>query len=250
MITDDCKNILIADDAAFFRDKLSVILVEVGHIVHFATNGAEVIEDLKIAQRSTDLLILDLQMPEIDGFGVIEWMYENDVLDKVPVLIITGAYDSKEVFKKLSPFNVTEIMTKAFTPEQVVYRVNKILFGGKEDIRREERIPVSIPTDFILDADGNTQTGFILNITGNGLFLHSRASLQKESLLKMKFSLPGADNHLIEAVGIVMWSSAAFETSGLFQGSGVIFTTIAEEDQVRIREFVKKEREKTIMRED
>lgn len=248
MITNECKNILLADDAAFFRNKLSAILVEVGHMVRFAVNGAEVIEDLKVSYRSTDLLILDLQMPEVDGFGVIEWMHENDLLDKVPVLIITGAYDHKEIFKKLSPFNVTEVMTKAFTPEQVVYRVNKLLFGGKEDIRREERIPVSIPADFMTNDNNKAQTGFILNVTGDGLFLHSRETLQRDSLLKIKFLLPGSES-LIEVVGLVQWSSSAMETSGLFQGSGILFTTISEKDQERIREFVKVERERIFLKE-
>ncbi|VAV82328.1 hypothetical protein MNBD_DELTA01-41 [hydrothermal vent metagenome] len=249
MITKDRKNILLADDTAFFRNKLSAILREVGHEVRFAANGAEAIEDLKASPGNTDLLILDLQMPEVDGFGVVEWMFKNDLLDKVPVLIVTGAYGNKEVLKKLSSFEITDVMTKAFTPEQVVCRVNKILFEAKTDIRKEERLPVSIPVDFVQDAAGNTQTGFILNITARGLFLHSRMKLEQDSILKMRFSLPGVVN-LIEAVGVVRWGSGAANTSGLFQGNGVIFTEITEDDQELIRGFVKKEQAKGISKED
>ncbi|VAW36140.1 hypothetical protein MNBD_DELTA02-1092 [hydrothermal vent metagenome] len=243
MITKDRKDILLADDAAFFRNKLSAILAEVGHRVRSAANGAEAIEALDDPSCRTDLLILDLQMPEVDGFGVIEWMYENDLLDKVPVLIVTGVYENKEVLKKLSSFEITDVMTKAFTPEQVVCQVNKILFEAKTDIRKEERLPVSIPVDFVQDAAGNMQTGFILNITARGLFLHSRMKLEQDSTLRMRFSLPGVVN-LIEAAGVVRWGSGAAKTSGLFQGNGVVFTEITEDDQELIRGFVNREHAK------
>lgn len=248
MITHDSKKILIADDTAFFRSKLSAILSEVGHKIRLASNGVEVIEDLKVSQGSTDLLILDLQMPEIDGFGVIEWMHNNGLLGNLPVLIISGAYDQKEIISKLSCFNITDVMTKAFTPEQVVFRVNKILFESKENIRGQERVPVSIPVDFVLGLKDNTQTGFILNINADGLFLHSRVVLGKDSSLKMKFALPDSER-LIEAVGAARWFSHDDETSGLFKGSGVVFTEISEENRELIREFVKKEKAKMSLQE-
>ncbi len=243
MITKDHKNILLADDAAFFRNKLSAILTEVGHKVRSVVNGAEVIEELKLRGGETDLLVLDLQMPEVDGFGVIEWMRDNDQLGKVPILIVTGAYENKEILKAVEPFSITEVMTKAFTPEQVVCRVNKILFESKVDMRKEERLPVSIPVDFVQGVEGSTQTGFILNITAGGIFLHSRTKLEQDSILKMRFSLPGL-LELIEATGVAKWGAGAAETSGLFQGNGVIFTEISEGDKELIKGFVKSKREK------
>ncbi len=243
MITKDHKNILLADDAAFFRNKLSAILTEVGHRVRSVVNGAEVIEELKARASETDLLVLDLQMPEIDGFGVIKWMRTNDLIGKVPVLIVTGAYDNKEVLKAVEPFSITEVMTKAFTPEQVVCRVNKILFESKVDIRNEERLPVSIPVDFVQGNEDNMQTGFILNIAAGGLFLHSRIELVQDSILKMRFSLPGVMN-LIEALGVAQWGAGAAGTSGLFQGNGIIFRKISEGDKGLIKGFVKSKKRK------
>ncbi len=70
MITKNSKNIMVADDSLFFRTKLSDILVEAGHRVRFAKDGREVISELKIDPGGVDLLMLDLQLPEIDGFGV------------------------------------------------------------------------------------------------------------------------------------------------------------------------------------
>ena len=250
MITKDHKNILLADDTAFFRNKLSAILVESGHRVRVVADGAEAIEDLKVSADTTDLLILDLQMPEVDGFGVIEWMSGQDLLKKVPVLVVTGAYENKKVLKKLSPYEVNNVMTKAFTPEQVVCRVNKILFEDKTNIRKKERLPVSIPVDFVLDAIDITQTGFILNITPDGLFLHSRTALAQDVVLKMRFSLPSVTKNIIEVVGIVQWGSSAAEPSGLFQGNGVILTDITEKDRELIQKFVNKEKTKTIIKEN
>ena len=67
MITTDSKNILLADDSVFFRTKLSAILIEAGHMVRSAGDGLEVIAELKRSAERTDILILDLQMPDIDG---------------------------------------------------------------------------------------------------------------------------------------------------------------------------------------
>src|SRR3972149_3951223 len=90
MITKDSKRILVADDSIFFRTKLSDILVEAGHKVKFAKDGRELIKEISIDAGGVDLLMLDLQMPDIDGFGVLNWLSENGLKGRFPVLVITG----------------------------------------------------------------------------------------------------------------------------------------------------------------
>ena len=101
MITPDSKNILLADDSAFFRAKLGETISEAGHTLRFATDGREVIEMIEKDPDWPDLIILDLQMPNVDGFTVVEWIKNNGLEDKLPVLIITGAYEPQEIVDKL-----------------------------------------------------------------------------------------------------------------------------------------------------
>ena len=84
MIVRTSKNILLADDSVFFRTKLSAILTEAGHRVRFASDGREVIKEIQIDSKGIDLLVLDLQMPEVDGFGVLEWINNNGFKGKFP----------------------------------------------------------------------------------------------------------------------------------------------------------------------
>ena len=112
MIVKTSKNILLADDSVFFRTKLSAILTEAGHRVRFASDGREVIKEIQIDSKGVDLLVLDLQMPEVDGFGVLEWINNNGFKGKFPVLAVTGVYDVSEIFGKLKDMGANGLMTK------------------------------------------------------------------------------------------------------------------------------------------
>lgn len=120
------KNILIADDDNFFRVRLSDILSEASHNIRFAASGHEVIEEIK--KNPIDLLTLDLQMPDIDGFGVLEWINANGYRGKFPVLVVTGTAEPGHILERLRALGATGLMTKAFKPEDTLFRINKMLF--------------------------------------------------------------------------------------------------------------------------
>lgn len=236
MITKDSKNILVADDSVFFRTKLSDILVEAGHKVRFAKDGRELISEVKIDSSSIDLLILDLQMPDIDGFGVLQWMAEQGLRGAFPVLVITGVYEPGEVMDRLRSLGASGLMTKGLTPEQIIFRVNRLLFPEKAaQGQPRTRVPVSIPVDFILG--DMTRTGFLLNISETGTFLHTKAELLTGALLRLKFSLPGSER-LLDLKAIVKWSTNDVAKKTLFGGYGLMFSSISAEDNEVIRSFV------------
>ncbi|MBI5599289.1 MAG: response regulator [Deltaproteobacteria bacterium] len=238
MITNNSRTILLADDSVFFRTKLSAILSEAGHRVRFASDGRDVIREIQIDPRGVDLLILDLQMPNIDGFGVLEWMNDNGCRDAFPVLMITGVYEPSSVVEKLKKLGARGLMSKAFSPEQVMYRVNTLLFPEKRIDRKEDRVPVSMPVDFTVGDE--TYTGFLLNVSVGGLFLHTKFELLPGAMMKLKFSLPG-NNRVINAMGTVRWSTPSSAAQSLFGGAGVMFTYIAAEDLMMVREYIERE---------
>ncbi len=122
------KQILIADDDNFFRVRLGDVLAEAGHEIRFAASGNEVIEEIKKNPAGIDLLTLDLQMPDIDGFGVLEWINANGYRGRFPVLVVSGVSEPSHVLEKLKTLGAAGLMTKSFTPEDTLTRINKLLF--------------------------------------------------------------------------------------------------------------------------
>ena len=80
--------ILVADDSEASREVLGRFLSGRGHAVDYATNGNEAI--IALTQGEFDLVLLDLVMPEKNGFEVLNWMRQSGQLSHTPVIIISG----------------------------------------------------------------------------------------------------------------------------------------------------------------
>ncbi len=238
MITENSRNILVADDSTFFRVKLSDILIDAGHRVRFATDGKEVIKEISIDPGSIDLLILDMQMPGTDGFGVLQWIKENGHSEKFPVLVVTAAYELADIVVRIKELGAAGLMTKGFTPEEILFRVNRFLFPEKANGRElaEERATLSVPADYTV-AD-EVHTGFLLNISLDGVFLHTRQELLTGTSIALRFSLPNSDK-IFDVKGIVKWSTGKQGEKTFFGGYGVMFSTIDEDEKRLIEAFIK-----------
>ncbi len=234
MITKDPRNILIADDSIFFRTRLSDILTEAGHSVRLAKEGVDVIKELE-GGSPFDLLVLDIQLSNVDGFGVIQWMKENSFSEKVPVLAVTGAHELPDVLRRLGELGVAGVISKASTPEQIVHRINMLLFQKKKGLRLESRVPVTIPVDFSIGE--RCLSGLLLNISSVGTFLHTREDIAPGTIVGLRFSLPGIEK-VFELKSVVKWSTKPQSDSGFFGGYGLVFTSISPEDQELLRSFV------------
>ncbi len=240
MITENSRNVLVADDSIFFRVKLSDVLIEAGHKVRFATNGKEVINEISTDSDGIDLLMLDMQMPGIDGFGVLRWIKESGYIGKFPVLVVTGAYELAGIMAKIKELGASGLMTKGFSPEEILFRVNRFLFPEKcsSGGRPDERAILSVPADFTVgDA---AYTGFLLNISLDGLFLHTNVELLTGTSTHLRFSLPGYAR-VFDIKGIVKWSTGKKGADSLFGGYGVMFSTLEEDEKNLIDEFIKAE---------
>jgi len=230
------KRVFLADDSLFFRMRLSEILTDGGHEVLAAKNGRELVQNIVNDKNGIDLLILDLHMPDMDGFEVLEWMGENGYKDKFPVLVITGVYDPLEVMDKLKKFGVARLISKAYSPEHIIFMVNNVLYRDlTASGRKRARVPVSLPVDFKIG--DRSLTGFILNLSDNGLFLHTKEELLSGTMVQLVFALPGSEK-VMKMHGLVRWSASKQAGKVPFGGSGVMFAEIAEEDHDDIVAFV------------
>ena len=90
--------LLIADDSPLYRLRLSQIFAASDglQIVGLAANGREAIALIK--ERRPDVLVLDLEMPELDGFSVLRWAVKNTEL---PIVVCSGLGERESVFRAL-----------------------------------------------------------------------------------------------------------------------------------------------------
>ncbi len=106
------ERILIADDVSVDRRILIALLGEDYEVVE-TKNGREAIEQLKESSDGFDCLLLDIAMPEVDGFGVLEFMREREFLEKVPVIALT-ALTHPEDHARCSAAGVADLLEKPY----------------------------------------------------------------------------------------------------------------------------------------
>ena len=82
------QKILVVDDAAVNRELLQEML-EDNYVIEMAENGQQALRKLLEFKEELAAVLLDLQMPEMDGFAVIDAMKENGWLEQIPVLVIS-----------------------------------------------------------------------------------------------------------------------------------------------------------------
>lgn len=116
--------ILIADDDKIIHGVLTFFLEQAGYSVSSVFDGRQAIESAVAS--APDLMILDVLMPEMDGFQVIQHWREHPVLRKIPVVMLTSLDDDVRK-SEISKSGLVEYITKPFSPEKLVKLASSLL---------------------------------------------------------------------------------------------------------------------------
>lgn len=119
--------ILVVDDSRVMREMVVACLRAERFAFSHAASGLEAIELLSL--KSFDLVVLDLNMPDIGGFEVIEFIRGQDKLRSLPILVVTTRGDEESRARALAA-GASEFMTKPFTPEAISASVRSLLSAG------------------------------------------------------------------------------------------------------------------------
>lgn len=122
------KTILVVDDSNIIRNFVKRIFSD-KYNVGTAENGAKAISIIKANSNNDNIeaILLDLNMPKVDGFAVLDYMKENDLLDKIPVSIISGD-SSKETIDRAFTYQIVDMLEKPFTDQSIKMVIEKTLF--------------------------------------------------------------------------------------------------------------------------
>jgi adenylate cyclase len=132
--------ILVVDDSEDNRFTLSMHLEVCGYgnIVQ-AENGREALDKLRI--NHIDLILLDIMMPELDGYGVLQEMRSDIALREIPVVVVSAIEDMQSVVRCLE-LGALDYLTKPFNPVLLKARVNncvnKMRFKEQEALYLEK----------------------------------------------------------------------------------------------------------------
>lgn len=121
----DNPRILIVEDDDFLLQMYSAKLELENFTVYTATTGTQ---GLKVAQKEIpDLILLDLNLPEMDGFTVLKYLKEDDKVKNIPVLVLTN-FAQKENIDRCLDLGAEDYLIKAhFVPSEVISKVKNIL---------------------------------------------------------------------------------------------------------------------------
>lgn len=125
-MNNNLKSILIVDDSNITRNLIEHVYNSKYNVVT-AVNGKEAVNYINTVNIDTvAAILLDLNMPEVDGFEVLDNFKERGILSKVPVCIITGE-EAPEIIGKVKTYDVAAILLKPFSTSQIEDVVSKAI---------------------------------------------------------------------------------------------------------------------------
>lgn len=123
-------HILCIEDEPEMIDLIRLILGRRGFEVVGAAGGKEGLE--KVRQKPPDLVLLDLMMPDMDGWEVYQQMKADEKTKDVPVIVVTAKAQSIDKVLGLHIAKVDDYIAKPFSPQELLNSVDKVF--GKKDV--------------------------------------------------------------------------------------------------------------------
>lgn len=117
------KRILTIDDSKTMRDMLMLTLSNSGFDVVQAVDGQDGLDVLE--KESVDVVITDINMPKMDGYGVIQNLRKNPIYDAMPILVLTTESD-REKKERARALGATGFIVKPFNPVSLVEVIRKV----------------------------------------------------------------------------------------------------------------------------
>jgi two-component system response regulator VicR len=124
MSTKDYKKILCIEDEPEMIDLIRLILERRGFNVQGAAGGMEGIK--KVRELRPDLVLLDLMMPDMDGWEVYQQMKADESTRDIPVIVVTAKAQSIDKVLGLHIAKVDDYIAKPFSPQELLASVERI----------------------------------------------------------------------------------------------------------------------------
>ena len=198
------KRILVVDDEEDVRFLVCRMLADMGYEVDMAVDGAEGIA--KMAAGRPDLVILDLMMPNVDGYGVLAHM--RSLPDPPPVVVLTarGDYDS---FARIVREGASAYVSKPFRFHELIATCQGVLLGGRppavaRERRRDPRRIIMAEVKVLTRDQTPIALGELADMGAGGAQIHLAVRLDVGARIRVALHLP-AGSGPFNLEGEVLW---------------------------------------------
>lgn len=205
--------ILIVDDIAENLQLLGNLLLENDYEVSFATNGLQAIESVEYS--APDLILLDVNMPEMDGYEVCTKLKSNEKFKNIPIIFITAKNNTEDIVKGFEVGGV-DYITKPFNSKELLSRVSSHsnLKHSKELLlKANERLNnINNFNDLLLSVISHDLRNYFVNINGYVQLLESdiNSFSETEILESLNVIRSNAKNAHTLLDNILQWAKAQF----------------------------------------
>lgn len=131
------SRILVVDDEPEAVELVEFNLRQAGYAVTTAADGAEALK--KARSQPPDLIVLDVMLPEMDGFEICKTLRLESVTSKLPIIMLTAK--AAEIDRVLGlELGADDYLTKPFSPRELLLRIKKILARGVTEEKPKEQL--------------------------------------------------------------------------------------------------------------
>ncbi len=218
--------ILVVDDQKISRLTLAGLLGDAGHEVRSSPTGPGGIEEAR--QWLPDVIILDVHMPEMDGFQVVERLKQDPLTESIPVVFLTGEPPTDDLIVRGLDLGASDFLSKGCSKAELLARV-----GVMERIKRghDELAAIARISEALLQSADPEVLGRDFMREVAGIFRASAIVLaverQGKSMLRLTRGLDGVDDDSLVAMLIAVGKF-------LQDGAGAV-SAVMERDEIDAR---------------
>lgn len=224
------RTILLVDDVAMFRDLGALFLARSGRVVT-ASSGEEALE--RVRNEKPDILLVDLNMPGIDGEAVCRFVKNDPELSEIPVIMLVSANNPEERGRAVRA-GADDVLSKPLARVVLIETVNRFL--RDPHVRALPRIPIVAPVDFrVVDA---VHQGVVRNISRGGVFIETREMVPCAAEVSLHFILPETITEFTPTAQVVWNRQIAASSDLLPPGAGMRFLDIDDQMVRSLEEYV------------
>jgi CheY-like chemotaxis protein len=227
------RRILVVDDEEDVQVLICRILKDAGFEVDSAHDGAAALELLE--RQRPDLVVLDLMMPGIDGWGVLERMRASP--NPPPVVVLTARTDFG-TFTRGVREGASAYVCKPFRFHELVATCQRLLLAAakaqvRHERRREERRLLMVEVQVLSGDNTPIALGHLANLSAGGAQVDLGVGLQPGDRVRVAFHIPSGTPMSLD--GTVRWQ----EVSGSGFAHGVAFLALPAEAEAHLRDMLR-----------
>ncbi len=219
--------VLLADDSELTL-AMTKSYLEARSMRVFTTTAASRVVALAREYRP-DLVVLDFEMPVMNGDEVCRRLKSDETTSPIPVLVMTS-HDDEETARRVTEAGAVMMIRKSGGREAILEAVSRVL---NIPVRRHLRMPCRLSVGVV--APEGTLEGAVHNLSEGGLYLVLATPIENRTAIHLLFRLPGSD-HPISIVGEILRSEVLDEGG---HGHGVGFIEADSRSIEALERFIK-----------